>query len=145
MLKDIFLNGAALAADVGAGREDRAAAFAVNLVHHLPGRLRLRSAALKGNARAGEDIKGRLAAIAGLRSVTANPETGSLLLEYDPAVIAPSRIGELLAEHGLVFSPAAQEAGVKPPLFDQLASAVKGWALDALAEHLALALLGVIA
>jgi hypothetical protein len=145
MLKDIFLSGAALAADIGVGRDDRAAAFAVNLVHHLPGRLRLRSAALKSDARMGEDIKERLAAIARIRSVTANPRTGSLLLDYDPAAIAPGRIAELLTEHGFTFSPTAEESDAEPCLFDRLAGAIKGWALDTLAEHLAFAIIGAIA
>jgi copper chaperone CopZ len=145
MLKDIFLNGAALAADVGAGRADRAAAFAVSLVHHLPGRLRLRSTALKGNARVGEDVIARLADIAGIRSVRANPETGSLLVEYDPAVIAPDRIAELFAARGFSFAMPAEEPAAETSLLDRLASAIKGWMLDALAEHLVLAIIGVVA
>jgi hypothetical protein len=141
MLKHLFLNGAAVADD---GRDDRAAAFEVSLVHHLPGRLRLRSAALKGNARAGENARELLAEIAGLRSVTANPQTGSLLLDYDPAVIAPDRIAELLASRGFVLSPTTEEAAT-PRLLGQLARAVKGWALDALAEHLVFAIIGAVA
>jgi copper chaperone CopZ len=131
MLKDIFHNGAA--------------AFEVGLVHHVPGRLRLRSAALKGDARAGEEIKERLAAIAGIRSLTVNPKTGSLLLEYDPAVIAPERIVGLLASRGFTFSTAATESEAAPRLVDQIVSAIKGWAFDALAEHLALAIIGAVA
>ncbi len=132
MPKDIFLNGAA--------------AFEVSLAHHLPGRLRLRAAALKGNARSGETMKERLATIAGIRSVTVNPETGSLLLEYDPAAIAPDRIVALLASLGFVFSTAeAAEAGAEPRLLDRLMGAIKGWAFDALAEHLAFAIIGAIA
>lgn len=140
MLKDIFSNGA-----VGAGRDDHAAAFTASFVHHLPGRLRLRSAALKDNTRAGEEAKGRLVDIAGIRSVMANPKTGSLLLEYDPAVIVPGRIAELLASRGFVFSTVAEESGAAPRLFAQLAGAIKGWACDALAEHLAFAIIGAIA
>jgi hypothetical protein len=131
MLKDAFWNGAA--------------AFEASLVHHLPGRLRLRSAALKGNAQVCQDVGERLAASAGVRTVTANAQTGSLLLEYDPAVIAPDRIAELLAPHGLVLSPAAAKAQAKPRLLDGLASAIKGWAVDALTEQFALALIGAIA
>jgi hypothetical protein len=131
MLKDIFHNGAA--------------AFEVSLVHHVPGRLRLRSAALKGDARAGEGIQERLAVIAGVHSVTVNPKTGSLLLQYNPAAIAPGRIADLLAAHGVAVSTTATKSEAEPRLFAQLAGAIKGWACDALVEHLALALIGAIA
>jgi hypothetical protein len=99
---------------------------------------------LKGDACACQNVKERLSESAGIRAVTANAETGSLLVEYDPALLAPDRIAELLAEHGLVLSPAGQEAAAKPGLLDGLASALKGWAVDALTEHLALALIGAL-
>ena len=33
-------------------------------------------------------------------SARANPATGSVLLEYDPDVISPSNVGDLLATYG---------------------------------------------
>ena len=87
MIENIELRGAAVAQNV-AEAEDRAEALQINLLHHIPGRLRFRSAALKGNACACEMARSRLNRIRGVTSVAANPITGSLLVEYDPATLA---------------------------------------------------------
>jgi hypothetical protein len=120
---------------VGAG--DCPSALHVYLVHHLPGRLRLRSALLKGNARASEETQRHLAEIGGIRSASANPLTGSVLLEYDPEVIPPAKLIDLLAIHGYVPEASAPET-----------EAGTGWAvkltINALAEHLALAVISAL-
>ena len=60
----------------------------VSVVHHVPGRMRLRSTALKGDLFAIADLRSRFAEITGVTSVTANSCTGSLLLKYAPAIVA---------------------------------------------------------
>lgn len=52
-------------------------------VHHIPGRLRFRTAALKKNPRAAEEVVGRLTALPGVRSAEVNPLTGSVTVLYD--------------------------------------------------------------
>jgi hypothetical protein len=52
----------------------------------------------------------------------------------------------LLALRGFAFSTAeAAETGAEPRLLDRLMGAIKGWAFDMLAEHLAFAIIGAIA
>jgi len=74
--------------------------FEFDIAHHVPGRLRLRSAALKGKVRASEQMRRHLAQIDGVTSASANPATGSVLLEYDLNVIWPSNVSDVLAMHG---------------------------------------------
>jgi|ERR1700693_4336724 len=145
MLNIIRANEAVTAAPVLAFRDDDTPALNAVLVHHLPGRLRLRSTALKGDPRAIAKAKCRLGEIRGVASVTANPCTGSLLLEYDPAIVAPGKLTEMLECRGVIRPAASEYAEAEPAWTDHLATAVKGWLADALAEQLALTLIGVMA
>jgi len=100
MISNTDLKGAAVPAPIVAAAGDRSTALECYLAHHIPGRLRLRSAVLKGNAFAIEEARRHLAQIDGVTSVKANPSTGSVLLEYDPNVISPSKVSDVLATHG---------------------------------------------
>ena len=149
MISKTNIQGAVVSAPNVLGAGDRPAIGTLELVHHVPGRLRLRSASLKGDARAGKEAGRRLAAIRGVTSVTANPCTGSLLLEYDTTVLPPRDIIGVLASHGYV--PAAAKDCIDPGIdpwagwADPLAGAVKDWVIGAVADRLALALIGALA
>jgi hypothetical protein len=52
------------------------------IVHQLPGRLRLRVPAARGNPQFFGDLAQRLGTLAGVRQVRANPRTGSLLVAH---------------------------------------------------------------
>lgn len=54
-----------------------------NYMHHVPGRLRVRIGALKGNPVAVRDLRRALQALAGVTEVEINPLTGSVLAHYD--------------------------------------------------------------
>ena len=54
-------------------------------VHHIPGRLRFRTPALKRNPQAAEAVRGRLTALPGVRSAEVNSLTGSVTVLYDAA------------------------------------------------------------
>ena len=144
MIENIELRGAAVAQNV-AEAEDRASALQINLLHHIPGRLRFRSAALKGNACACEMARSRLNRIRGVTSVAANPITGSLLVEYDPATLAPAHVVSALANQGYVAVTEEQSPEAGGGWADRLANAVKGWIIDALVERLVLVMIGALA
>lgn len=120
-------------------------AFEFALAHHVPGRLRLRSAALKGNASASEQARHQLALIRGVTATSANPVTGSVLLEYDPSVISSSRVIDLLAAHGYVLRATEVEAEAGNRWADKMASVAMDWMINALAERLALAVITALA
>ena len=90
MITNTDLKGTAMPAPIVAEVGQSPTTFEFDIAHHVPGRLRLRSAALKGKVRASEQARRHLAQIDGVTSASANPATGSVLLEYDPNVIGPA-------------------------------------------------------
>lgn len=115
-----------------------------DIAHHLPGRLRLRSRSVGGDARASDEARRHLGQIAGVTSITANPHTGSLLLHYDPDRLTPGKLIEVLETRGYLPAAAAEE-GAESGWTGLLASAVTNWMIEALAGRLALALIGALA
>jgi hypothetical protein len=67
------------------------------------------------------------------------------LLEYDPNVLSPDKATEVLAAHGCALraTEARTETGGK--WADQLASAAMNWAINAIAERLAMAMITALA
>jgi hypothetical protein len=145
MISNTDLKGAAVSAPIVAGAGDRPTALEFDLAHHLPGRLRLRSAVLKGNALASEAAQRHLAQIDGVTSARANPSTGSVLLEYDPNVISPSNVGDVLATHRYALGATEAETEAAAGWADKLASVARAWVINVLAERLALAMISALA
>jgi hypothetical protein len=112
-----------------------------DLVHHVPGRLRLRSFAFKNNAAAFEPIRRQLAEIQGLISCAWNPCTGSIVLKYDRASILPTEIIKVISAYGLTVIDRTEPAkrGASRRLHD-IVSAITRLLLKALAERLALSI-----
>ena len=100
---------------------------------------------LKGNAFAIEEARHHLAQIHGVTSVKANPSTGSVLLEYDPNVISPSKVSDVLATHGYALGASEVETEAGTGWADKLASGARDWMINALAERLALAMISALA
>ncbi|HEY3366984.1 MAG TPA: HAD-IC family P-type ATPase [Symbiobacteriaceae bacterium] len=59
-------------------------------VHSLPGRLRVPWPGLRGNRALAARLTKRLAQIPGIRSVQANPDSGRVLILYDPRRVTPA-------------------------------------------------------
>jgi copper chaperone CopZ len=72
--------------------------------HHVPGRLRLRSAALKHNRDALAAACRELFTLPGVTSVSPSLLTGSIVVKYDPLVSSPESV--LQEIRWLGFSPA---------------------------------------
>jgi Heavy metal associated domain 2 len=53
-------------------------------VHHIPGRIRLRAEALKGNSTCATSIAAWLGSVSGVEQVEVNSLTGSVLIYYRP-------------------------------------------------------------
>lgn len=58
------------------------------VLHHVPGRMRLRVPAAKGDAARLEQLRSGLALLAGVRQVTANRSIASITIDYDPSLFA---------------------------------------------------------
>jgi hypothetical protein len=65
---------------------------ALKLVHHHPGRLRLRAIAFEKDLERVERVRARLDAIPGIVSCEHRPTTGSLLVVYQPGLVEPDVI-----------------------------------------------------
>jgi len=66
-------------------------------LHHVPGRIRIKCATLKGPARRIYGIEGRLASHPGVSTVTGNALTGSIVVHYDQKITRAGKIIDILA------------------------------------------------
>lgn len=122
-------------------------------LHHVPGRLRVRLALLKGHARAIVPLHGELLAIPGVRSASINAHSGSVTIFYDRARFETEalwstlrRLGYLEPEPQSAAAPArAVAADVVPSSAfptGALASAAAGAIAEAVAGEVAKHVLG---
>ncbi len=81
-------------------------------VHHIPGRLRVRSAAVKKDETKASAAKALLAGVPGVRSSEVNTLTGSIVVHYDPALTSGPAITTLLRERGYFLQPALPKTPV---------------------------------
>ncbi len=77
----------------------------LEVVHALPGRLRLRVPSLCGRPRALADFAASLKRLDGIHDVTVNPVLGTALVRYDAAALTPSLV-VAAATHGFDFEAA---------------------------------------
>lgn len=85
-------------------------------IHHVPGRLRIRTPALAHSAQGGDRVRALLEPVAGIRRVEVNTRANSVTVIYDPLIIAPVAILDHLATEGAIHHPAAGEPGpLLPP------------------------------
>ncbi|HEX8949910.1 MAG TPA: hypothetical protein VF790_13155 [Dissulfurispiraceae bacterium] len=73
-------------------------------MHHIPGRLRIKSPAIKRNSAAAGELKAMLGAVHGVETVGINPLTGSVLVHYNPKSLHHEYIVGALREKGY-FNP----------------------------------------
>jgi hypothetical protein len=97
-------------------------------VHHVPGRLRVRTAAVKRNPQAAALARQSLSAVSGVLSAETNTLTGSVTVRYDPSTISQHGIFDVLQRDGY-----ARVGGLETPSGPE--SVVNGYA-DAIAEKL---------
>jgi hypothetical protein len=71
---------------------------ALRLIHHHPGRLRLRARAFEGSPARVDLVRARLDAVPGVTGVDHSLLTGSLLVTYEPGMIEPDVLVAHVAE-----------------------------------------------
>lgn len=72
----------------------------MNYVHHVPGRLRLRSPLIKGDPGRAKAACATVTALPGVRAAKASTVTGSLTILYDPALTGAATVAEALHAGG---------------------------------------------
>ena len=79
----------------------------LEVVHALPGRMRLRMPSLRARARALAEFATSLKRLEGIQAVTVNPVLGTALVRYDAAKLTPSLV-VAAATHGFDFETAVR-------------------------------------
>lgn len=70
----------------------------VRVLHYFPGRLRVRVVRLKNAPELSRRVEQELSCVPGVRRVVARHTTGSVLLEYDRALVRSREAAEVLLE-----------------------------------------------
>ena len=67
-------------------------------IHHVPGRVRIKSPMFKNNLEMLDLVRNHFESGGKIEYITANPLTGSVVINYDPKVIAPDAILQILKD-----------------------------------------------
>jgi len=119
------------------------------LVHHTPGRLRVKIPDVQGNARRSRQVCDLLNGLEGVESVSCNPRTGSIVILYDETLPVAQKVFTVLKEndyydetrvvtHDEYIQDAVNVTGKK------LGKAVFGWAVGKAIEDTGFALLAAL-
>lgn len=105
-------------------------------LHHVPGRLRVRSKSLRCDSAARGATLRKLRGLEGVRSVRLNAKAGSVTVCYDTATTGPERILDFLSAECLRAAPMApvtrQTGPVRPRQAGNLTAEIGRIALSAL-------------
>jgi hypothetical protein len=67
--------------------------------HNVPGRLRVKMPILKGRPAGINAVEDLLFNLDGIEQIKTNPLTGSVVIHYDPDLLDPQKIIQLLTDH----------------------------------------------
>jgi hypothetical protein len=89
----------------------------LELVHHHPGRLRVRADAFRQKPELVTKVREAILALPGILSFTHSPRTGSLLVEYEPGFTEPDAVIESIASTANLERPDEESARARrrPP------------------------------
>lgn len=118
-------------------------------VHHVPGRLRLKSPVIKERPGKATAVKEIMEGFDGIQDVSANSVTGSIVVHYDARLLKPEAILNMLKVHGLYDGSRAvtnddyiQDAVTKAG--GAIGKAVLGWMVGKAFEDAGLGLLAAL-
>lgn len=111
-------------------------------VHHIPGRMRIKSPSLKRNNGRASQVKSLLDSVHGVLSHEVNPVTGSILVHYDRDLVCAHNIMSSLTEAGHVHAEAASR--LAPPASPGTAAVVSGRTLYNATGAVGKAVVGVV-
>ncbi|MBX5494605.1 MAG: hypothetical protein IRZ15_04665 [Bryobacteraceae bacterium] len=101
-----------------------------NYFHSVPGRLRIRSAAVKRNEAGAHQAKQLLAGVPGVTSVATNTLTGSITVCYDTRLLDSSTLLAKLREQGYVNPENASATRPSPPPAARAADAMASYVVE---------------
>jgi hypothetical protein len=117
--------------------------------HNVPGRLRVKIPILKGRPDRIMAVEDLISNLDGLYGIRANPITGSFVINYDPDLLDPQQILQLLIDHryfdesnAITHDKHVQTAATKAGL--KVGKMVFGWAVSKTLEANGLSMLAAI-
>jgi cell division FtsZ-interacting protein ZapD len=127
-------------------------------IHHVPGRMRVKSPLIKGNEKEAARLRNLLVGVEGVLSHEVKSITGSILISYDTALTQAPQILAFLEEHNYLkltgtlrqrnYIPAPQRSHPLRELGSSMGKAfgkaVVNIAVEKLAERSAMALISAI-
>lgn len=119
----------------------------VHFIHHVPGRLRVKTATIKGQGMIADRAIAHLGGVEGITSAAANPVTGSIVVNYDAGKTSAERVLESLRQGGYIREPVHVPAGrphAGPRIAERVGDTVLNKLIETLVERSAVALIGAI-
>lgn len=113
-------------------------------IHHLPGRLRVKSPHLKGDARRADAARTHVGSLEGVLSAEANPLTGSLLISYDVNRVGAEALLDALRHQGHVAGHTPLPGIPSPGYGQRLSDTVVNKLVETALERSATALIAAI-
>src|SRR5581483_3559958 len=103
-------------------------------IHEIPGRVRIRTEAIKRNDYAATAVQNLLQAIPGVLSAAANPLTGSIIVTYHATRLNSAAILELLREHSYIDTEPTEcerpAAPAQSSIARTLGKIILNWTID---------------
>lgn len=114
-------------------------------IHHVPGRLRIKTHLVKDRADNALRVRERIARVAGVQAVEANTLTGSIIVRYQPALATAETILAEFKALGLTSQTTLPpQTGRAPQLRRPVADQVANKLIETLIERTAIALIGAL-
>lgn len=80
-------------------------------IHHVPGRLRVRTQSFRCQSSLAATVVGRLSALDGVSDVATNPRAGSITVRYQPGRCTQAELLAVLEESGCIGARRSAAAG----------------------------------
>jgi copper chaperone CopZ len=104
-------------------------------IHHVRGRLRVRTPELKRNDEKARTVKMAMETARGIRSVEVNALTGSLLVYYDPKLLNAEAVLAAIRYRGKLRLGHERVQAGRPLLQAKIANAMLWWAFEKVVER----------
>ncbi|MFP4061970.1 MAG: HMA2 domain-containing protein, partial [Halochromatium sp.] len=112
-------------------------------IHHVPGRIRVRSKAFRCHGERARAAQARLMAMEGIREVQINQRASSILVQYDPERLSRAQLFSALEELGCMAA-AWRESTHSHKLGETFGKALVGAMVKKAVEQSARGLVGVL-
>lgn len=112
-------------------------------IHHVPGRIRVRSRAFRCRSEKARIAQSRLLGLAGVREVRVNPHAGSATIHYDPTQVSHSELLAALEASGCLGATTSSDEGARKA-GEMFGKALIGAVVQKTVERSARALVGAL-